>query len=154
MKATAEECLRASVSSFDVSCDVGMDELFFTVGGAGAVRFPRVFSIRNRTAPIRAALAQIRAVADGAHIKSVRLIVEPTGIYHKLLLRLACEARFEPCLVNAEHVAKMRAVVFGDPGKTDLRDPAAIAGVAAQGRVIRERQFSENFALLRGWARI
>jgi transposase len=111
-------------------------------------------SSRFATAPIRAGLAQIRAVADAAHIESVRLIVEPTGVYHKLLLRLACEARFEPCLVNAEHVAKMRAVVFGDPGKTDLRDPAAIAGVATQGRVIREREFPENFALLRGWARI
>lgn len=152
MKPNSDLRLRASALSFDVSCDVGMDELFFTVGGAGAAHFPDLVVVANRTAPIRSFLAQIRSVANGDVYASIRVIVEATGVYHKLLLRLVREAGFEPCLVNAEHVTKMRSVVFGDPGKTDRRDPAAIAAVAAQGRVIDERDLAETFALLRGWA--
>jgi hypothetical protein len=59
-------------------------------------------------------------------------------------------------LVNGEHVAKMRVVLFGDSGKTDKRDPAAIAGVVRSGRLIvdRRRNMPEVFELLREWGTI
>jgi len=151
VKPTPERIDCASESTFDVCCDVGMTDLHLTAGRAGASRFPRVFSIANRTEPIRAALAEIRTIADGAGLARVRVVVEPTGVYHKLLLRLSREAGFEPCLVNAEHVVKMRQVLFGDDGKTDRRDPQAIAAVAAQDRLIVDRQLPETYELLRGW---
>lgn len=151
MKRTPERIGCANESTFDVCCDVGMSELHLTAGSAGASRFPRVFSIANRTEPIRGTLAEIRTLADAAGLQRVRVVVEPTGIYHKLLLRLSREAGFEPCLVNAEHVVKMRQVLFGDDGKTDHRDPQAIAAVAAQDRIIVDRQLPEVYELLRGW---
>lgn len=59
-------------------------------------------------------------------------------------------------LVNGEHVAKMRVVVFGDSGKTDRRDPRAIAQVVESGRVIkvRRRTFPEVYHLLRDWGAV
>ncbi len=151
VKRTPERVDCANETTFDVCCDVGMTDLHLTVGRTATSRFPRVFSIANRTEPIRTALTEIRALADGAGRRRVRVVVEPTGVYHKLLLRLSREAGFEPCLVNAEHVANMRKVLFGDDGKTDHRDPHAIAAVAAQERLIKERQLPETYELLRGW---
>jgi hypothetical protein len=69
-------------------------------------------------------------------------------------LRIARELGFETRLVNGEDVAKMRQVIFGDPGKTDPRDPLAIEGVAQHGRTIVVRAFPEVFALMRGWGKI
>ena len=48
---------------------------------------------------------------------------EPTGVYYKLLLRIAASPGFETALVDAGHVKTMRSVLFGDDGKTDQRDP-------------------------------
>lgn len=152
MKRTPEAIICENESTLDVCVDVGMTELHLTVAGAEPSPFPRVFSIANRTAPIRTTLAEIRTIARAAGRTRVRVVVEPTGIYHKLLLRLCREAGFEPCLVNAEHVVKMREVLFGDHGKTDRRDPQAIAAVAAQGRLITDRALPETYELLRGWA--
>ncbi len=154
MKTTANVEAVANESVLNVCCDVGMDELHLTCGAVGGMRFPRVFSIPNRTRPIRATLAELRKVAAGAGLSTVRVIVEPTGVYHKLLLRLAREAGLKTSLVNAEHVVKMRQVIFGDTGKTDRRDPEAIAAVAAQGRLVIDRQLPEAFERLRGWAKI
>lgn len=85
---------------------------------------------------------------------TLRVVVEPTGIYHKLLLRIARSLGFETGLVDAGHVKKMRSVIFGDEGKTDQRDPYAIAAVAAQGRLIVDRRHDEIYQLLRQWGKL
>jgi len=82
------------------------------------------------------------------------VIVEPTGVYHKLLLRIAVSFGFETALVDASHVKKMRSVIFGDTGKTDERDPVAIEAVAAQGRIIEDRRHTEVYQLLRQWGKL
>jgi transposase len=113
--------------------------------------FAGTWEIANRTDSIRATLIEIRGLAEVAGYEGLRVIVEPTGIYHKLLLRIARQLGFQTAMVNAAHVAKMREVIYGDRGKTDRRDPRAIEGVARQGRVIVDRQMPEVYQLLRHW---
>lgn len=109
----------------------------------------------NRTEAIRSALESIRERALAAGITRLDVIVEPSGIYHKLLHRIARKMEgFGTGLVDAGHVKKMRSVIFGDSGKTDERDPYAIEAVAAQGRVIPDRCHGEVYDLLRQWGKL
>lgn len=112
------------------------------------------WEIANRTEPITSTLLAIRGRAEARGATAVRIVVEPTGIYHKLLLRIASALGFQTFMVDAGHVKKMRSVLFGDDGKTDLRDPYAIEAVAAQGRVIADRRPAEVYSLLRQWGKI
>ena len=112
------------------------------------------WEIANRTAAITSTLLAIWERAQARGITALRVVVEPTGIYHKLLLRIAAGLGFETGMVDAGHVKKMRAVLFGDDGKTDMRDPYAIEAVAAQGRLIADRRHAEVYSLLRQWGKI
>jgi transposase len=112
------------------------------------------WEIANRTEPITSTLITIHDQAMARGISSVRVVVEPTGIYHKLILRIARSLGFETGLVDAGHVKKMRSVIFGDEGKTDERDTHAIAAVAAQGRLIVDRRHTEIYQLLRQWGKL
>jgi transposase len=114
--------------------------------------FSESMTVANRTDAIRRALEQIRDRAGALGFPRLRVIAEPSGIYHKLLLRIARSIGFRTALVNAEHVVKMRTVVFGDDGKTDARDPHAIAAVADRGRVIVDRVLPEMYEVMRGWS--
>lgn len=145
--------IRAVVSSSvaDVACDVGETELNLVCSAVARPGFPATWEIENRTAAIRLTLEQIRTLAVAAGYAGLRVIVEPTGIYHKLLVRIARQLGCDTALVNAGHVTKMREVIFGDPGKTDRRDPRAIEAVALQGRLILDRQLPEVYQLLRHW---
>src|SRR5438046_226417 len=97
-----------------VACDVSAYKLNLicrelSVPGAAAE-----WEIANGTEPIIDTLTEIRDAAAARGITALRIIVEPTGIYHKLLLRIAASLGFETALVDAGHVTKMRSVLFGD----------------------------------------
>src|SRR5215210_722866 len=79
------------------------------------------WEIDNQTAAITEQLRAVRELAQSRGIDGVRVVVEPTGVYHRLLFRIARTLGFEVATVDAGHVAKMRAVLFGDDGKTDQR---------------------------------
>ena len=136
----------------NICCDVGMDQIHLLCPSFKGGPLSRTLVIANRTEPIRNALEEIRENARTADASRLRIVVEPTGIYHQLLMRMARELGYRTALVNAEHVVKMRTVVFGDNGKTDRRDPRAIAAVADQGRLIIDRALPEVYQLLRGWS--
>lgn len=138
----------------NVCCDVGMDEIHLLCPPTPDSGFMRVVPTPNRTDAIRATLAQIRDSVGPLRASRLRIVAEPTGVYHKLLMRIARSMGFRTALVNAEHVVKMRTVVFGDSGKTDRRDPHAIAAVADHGRLIIDRTLPEVYQLLRGWSAI
>ncbi|HEX8407420.1 MAG TPA: transposase [Thermoanaerobaculia bacterium] len=140
-----------SSSLADVACDVGLDGLNLICSAVAGPGFAATWEIENRTDAIRTTLIEIQRLAEAAGYGGLRVIVEPTGIYHKLLLRLARQLGCQTAMVNAAHVSKMREVIYGDPGKTDRRDPRAIEGVARQGRVIVDRQLPEIYQLLRHW---
>lgn len=153
MKSNPCTLVDATLSRADVCGDVSMDDVHLTCPALTRSGFPRIFVMENRTEPIRRTLAELRGHADAAGIRTLRIVVEPTGIYGELFLNLAAAMGFETAFVNGEHVAKMRVLIFGDTGKTDPRDTQAIAAVAQSGRVIvdRRRTFPEVYELLRNW---
>ena len=137
-----------------VACDVSAYKLnlvcrHLSIPGAAAE-----WEIPNRTEAITSTLISIRERAHALGIAELRLVVEPTGIYHRLVLRIAASLGFQTAFVDAGHVTKMRSVLFGDNGKTDERDPYAIEAVAAQGRLITDRRHAEVYQLLRQWGKL
>jgi transposase len=129
-----------------------MDQIHVVCPPLGEEGFSETFTIENRSEPIRRALEDIRDRAGERRRPRLRVVAEPTGIYHQLLLRIARSVGLRTALVNAEHVVKMRTVVFGDDGKTDARDPHAIAAVADRGRLIVDRVLPEIYQVMRGWS--
>lgn len=149
--------LTASLSSSitaTVACDVSAYKLNLvcrelSIRGAAAE-----WEIANRTEPITSTLIAIREQALALGITTLRVVVEPTGVYHRLVLRIARSLGLGTGLVDAGHVKKMRSVIFGDEGKTDERDPYAIEAVAARGRLIIDRRHAEVYELLRQWGKL
>jgi transposase len=137
-----------------VACDVSAYKLNLICRDLSAPGAAAEWEIANRTEPIIDTLTAIWTAAAARGITTLRVVVEPTGIYHKLLLRIAASLGFETALVDAGHVTKMRSVLFGDDGKTDERDPYAIEAVAAQGRLIADRRPAETYQLLRQWGKL
>jgi transposase len=137
-----------------IPCDVSaykLNRFCRELSGPGQVA---EWEIDNGTEAITVTLASIREQANARGIAQLRVVVEPTGIYHRLILRIASRLGLLTGLVDAGHVKKMRAVIFGDDGKTDTRDPLAIEAVAAQGRLIRDRQKNETYQLLQQWGKL
>ena len=123
-----------------IACDVSSTKLNLFCRELSAPGAIAEWEIANRTEAITSMLNSIREKAVAQGITLLRVIVEPTGVYHKHLLRIAVSLGFQTALVDASHVKKMRSVIFGDSGKTDERDPRAIEAVAAQGRLIADRR--------------
>ncbi|HEY0142064.1 MAG TPA: transposase [Thermoanaerobaculia bacterium] len=153
MKPTGFSSTRAT-TPLVVSCDVGMESVHMVCPALGDSAFPRVYAVENYTEPLRRELLALRNVARDAGRTEVRLVLEPTGVYDRLLVQLAREVGFDVKFVNGEDVAKMRQVIFGDFGKTDQRDPRAIDAVATHGRTIVARDLPAVFRLMRGWGKI
>lgn len=144
----------ASSHSAIVSCDVSAYTLNLVCRELSAPGAAAEWEIPNRTEAITTTLLAVRERATTRGITELRVVVEPTGIYHRLLLRIARSLGFATGLVDAGHVKKMRAVIFGDDGKTDQRDPYAIEAVARQGRLITDRRHAEVYELLRQWGKL
>ena len=130
----------------DACFDVGGSELHLLTNVDGR-RHQRC--IANRTEEIDLLLTWLAGRAKLEGYSNVRVVVEATGVYHELLLRMARMRGMETCFVSAEAASKNRLVIFGDTGKTDKRDPVAIADLAARGIVLRDRDQSDDFSALR-----
>ena len=146
--------LPLAVTPTTVACDVSSQKLNLVCRELSRPGAAAEWEIENRTAAITTTLSEILKVAKEQGITHLRVVVEPTGIYHRLLLRIARKLGFDTALVDAGHVSKMRSVIFGDDGKTDTRDPYAIEAVAARGRVIADRALPEVYQLLRQWGKL
>lgn len=152
MKAIAAVPSDAS-TTLTVACDVGSTRLNFLCTALSRAGAPAEWDIPNGTTEIRETLTHIHGLAIERGARQLKIIVEPTGVYHRLLLELAVQMGFETGLVDASHVVKMRAILFGDRGKSDRRDPHAIEAVAAQ-RAIIDRRLGESWRLLRLWNKL
>ena len=146
--------LTPSTAPANIACDIGASTINLVCRELSAPGALAEWDTRNRTEPITTTLLAIREQALRHGITELRVVVEPTGRYHKLILRIARSLGFQTALVDAGHVNKMRAVVFGDEGKTDERDPYVIDAVAAQGRLIADRCHGEVYQLLRQWGKL
>ena len=101
MKTTAVQAVPSVVTN--ICCDVGMDKLnlvCLALSRPGAVA---AWEIANQTDRILEALLEIRETATAAGLGKLRIVVEPTGVYHELLLRLARQLGFETSFVDASH---------------------------------------------------
>ena len=138
----------AHADSVVLACDVHGDfiTLYAKVRG---VRVERVF--RNRTDSIVEELEGMKATARKAGIKYVLLVAEPTGVHHRVLMRVAEALGMETAWVSGEHVSKMRVVETNDTGKTDTKDPKVIHTLARMGKTLRHRSLVEPYNLLREW---
>ncbi len=137
-----------------VACDVSAYKLSLFCSDLSRPGAVAEWEIDNGTEAITATLLMIAERARACGFEQLRVVVEPTGIYHRLLLRIARSLGLLTGMVDAGHVKKMRAVLFGDDGKTDARDTRAIEAVAAQGRLIPDRTKSEVYELLAHWGRL
>ena len=107
MKRNALSVVSASTLC-NVSCDVGMSKLNFACPSIARPAFRPEWEIANRTEPIHTTLELIRRLARLAGFTNIRVIVEPTGVYHRMLLRIARSLGCETAFVNAAHVVAMR----------------------------------------------
>ena len=129
-------------SVLNLSFDVGMEWLYpLTVIGREVIDRP----IQNRSEEIEMFLDLIRAKARHAGYNQIRVVAEATGVYHELLFRVAIRKRMETALVDPGAVKRIREAIFRDRGKTDQRDPVAIADLASRNCLITHRQLPETY---------
>jgi transposase len=130
----------------DVSVDVHKDTLnfFFEAGNKEYVD-----ECQNRSTVIEGRLGFCREIAAVNGMKTLRIICEPTGEYHKKLFRTARRMGFDTCFVNAEAVAKFRVIETNDTGKTDTKDPRVIRTLGRLNKVVVDRTISEDYMVLR-----
>lgn len=130
----------------DVAVDVGMDELHFeTVIGGEIIEK----EIANRSDTISVMLRWTLNKAKQAGFNQIRIVAEPTGIYHELLFRIAVKMKLQTTFVRGEAVKKMSKILFNDRGKTDERDPKAIRELADRDIVFKHRRLPETYQLMR-----
>jgi len=133
-------------SSLSVAVDVSMEKLNFEYSLNGPVL---AREIANRTEDIESELASIWTRARSAGFGRVHVVLESTGVYHKLVLRVAQAKGMKTSLVDPAAVKAMRKVIFGDSGKTDERDPTAIRELAERNHTLRHRILPEIFQAAR-----
>ena len=78
-----------STPSATVACDVSAYKLNLVCRELSKPGEPAEWETPNRTEPITATLLAIREEALRCGITELRVVVEPTGRYHKLILRIA-----------------------------------------------------------------
>lgn len=129
-----------------VACDVGKDKLdAYCELGQQSVRD----SFANHTLKIEQRLKTFADMAESAGYDGLRVIAEPTGIYHQKLLQIARRLGHQTALVNPESVHKFKVVESNDTGKTDAKDPRVINLLAKYGKTLIDRNIRDEYQLLR-----
>ena len=132
--------------TLNVAADVGLDEVHVATDfGDGLVKR----HVPNRSDELELLCDWLRLTAHYHGFSLVQLVVEPTGIYHELLVSIARQRGLAPRFVKGEAVKKNQVVMFGDYGKTDHRDPEVILDLADRNVLIADRQLPETFRALR-----
>lgn len=111
-------------------------------------------SFPNVTSRIEQKLVAYSGLADSVGLLGVHIVAEPTGGYHKKLLRTARRLGHTTALVNAESVSKLRVVESNDSGKTDRKDPRIILMLSKLGKTLTHRELKGEYLLLRQWNKI
>jgi hypothetical protein len=107
----------------------------------------------NSAATVKARLHGYHRIATAQGMDRVRIICEPTGEYHTMLLRIARTMGFLTCFVNTESV-RFRMIETNDTGKTDIKDTRVIRPLGRLGKVITHRILDEKYMMLRKLGRI
>lgn len=95
----------ASMPPATIACDVSSDKLNLFCRALSSPGSIAEWEIPNRTEAITSTLNATHEQATARGIAALRVIVEPTGVYHRLLLRIAVSLGFQTALVDASHDA-------------------------------------------------
>jgi len=106
-------------------------------------------SFANQTLTIEHKLLTLSAIAETNGFNGLKVISEPTGIYHLKLFRTARRLGHQTALVNPESVHKFKVVESNDSGKTDNKDPRVISLLAKYGKILIDRNICNEYLRLR-----
>lgn len=106
-------------------------------------------SFANNTLKIEQKLVTFSGIAESTGYDGLRIVAEPTGIYHLKLFRTARRLGHQTALVNPESVHKFKVVESNDSGKTDDKDPRVINLLAKYGKTLIDRNIRDEYLLLR-----
>jgi transposase len=106
-------------------------------------------SFANNTLKIEQKLITFSGIAESIGYDGLRIIAEPTGVYHLKLFRTARRLGHQTALVNPESVHKFKVVESNDSGKTDHKDPRVINLLAKYGKTLIDRNIRDEYLLLR-----
>ncbi|MCK4689421.1 MAG: transposase, partial [Candidatus Marinimicrobia bacterium] len=129
-----------------VAFDVGKDKLD-AYCEYGQHCFQDTFA--NNTLKIEQKLITFSGIAESTGYDGLRIVAEPTGIYHLKLFRTARRLGHQTALVNPESVHKFKVVESNDSGKTDNKDPRVINLLAKYGKILIDRDIRDEYLLLR-----
>jgi transposase len=129
-----------------VAFDVGKDKLnAYCEYGQHCFRD----SFFNNTLKIEQKLITFSGIAESTGYEGLRIIAEPTGIYHLKLFRTARRLGHQTAIVNPESVHKFKIVESNDVGKSDEKDPRVINLLAKYGKTLIDRNIRDEYLLLR-----
>ena len=106
-------------------------------------------SFANHTSKIEQKLVAFSGIAELSGYEGLRIVAEPTGIYHFKLFRTARRLGHQTALVNPESVHKFKVVESNDSGKSDHKDPRVINLLAKYGKTLINRDIRDEYLLLR-----
>lgn len=129
-----------------VAFDVGKDKLD-AYCEYGQHCFQDTFA--NNTLKIEQKLITFSGIAESSGYDGLKIVAEPTGIYHRKLFRTARRLGHQTALVNPESVHKFKVVESNDSGKTDDKDPRVINLLAKYGKTLIDRNIRNEYLLLR-----
>lgn len=105
--------------------------------------------IENRAEPIKEELIAVYNQARKMGYRTLKVICEATGIYHRRLLRIAREMGFYTALVSGEAVHKSQVLESNDYHKSDGKDARTILLVSNNAKELKDRYFMNRWLLLR-----
>ena len=106
-------------------------------------------SFNNKTLTIEKELTNFQDMAKSKGYDGLRVIAEPTGVYHKKLFRTARKMGHKTAIVNPESVYKFKVIESNDSGKTDSKDCRVIFLLAKYDKTLIDRNLKKEYAVLR-----
>jgi len=133
-------------NNLNLAFDIGKDKLdVYTEVDQNSIQN----SFNNKTLTIEKELTRFQDMAESKGYEGLRIIAEPTGVYHKKLFRTARKMGHKTAIVNPESVYKFKVIESNDSGKTDSKDCRVIFLLARYDKTLIDRNIQKEYAVLR-----
>lgn len=133
-------------NNLNLAFDIGKDKLdVYTEVDQNSIQN----SFNNKTLTIEKELTRLHEIAISKGYEGLRIIAEPTGVYHKKLFRTARKMGHKTAIVNPESVYKFKVIESNDAGKTDSKDCRVIFLLAKYNKTLIDRNLIKGYAALR-----
>lgn len=142
-------------NSLKIAFDVGKAQLDYYA------ELPSLFGIEtlkggidNKPHSIMKFLKEIKSKASEQGFKNLQVICEPTGIYHRQLLKASDMLGLESALVSGEATHRGKIFAKNTRNKSDDFDPIVIHKVSGIAPLIQRRNNGEKYEALKEWGRL